>query len=47
MKALMRKHATRTLHGLMYAMAEALDAVTPADCQAYFKNAGYNFHNIS
>jgi len=46
-KALMRKHATRTLHGLMYAMAEAIDEVTTADCQGYFKNAGYDFHDIS
>ena len=46
-KALMRKHATRTLHGLMYAMAEAMDAVTPCDGQGYFKNAEYDFHEIS
>ena len=46
-KTLMRKHATRTLHGLMYAMAEAIDEVTTADCQGYFKNEGYDFHDIS
>lgn len=40
-KAAIRKTAARTLHGLMYAMAEALDSVTKNDCHGYFKNAGY------
>lgn len=40
-KTAIRRTAARTLHGLMYAMAEALESVTQNDCQGYFKNAGY------
>ena len=40
-KAAIRRTGARTLNGLMYAMAEALDSVTLQDCNGYFKNAGY------
>ena len=40
-KGLIRQHASRPLHGLMYAMIEALEAVTLDDCHGYFGNAGY------
>lgn len=46
-KTIIRKCAARTLHALMYAMAEALDAITVTDCQGYFKNAGYCVHENS
>ncbi len=46
-KSLIRRHASRTLHGLMYAMAEALEAVTPQDCRGHIRNARYRFHDIS
>jgi len=41
-KASIRRTGARTLHGLMYAMAEALENITPQDCRGYFKNAGYS-----
>lgn len=40
-KAAIRRTGARTLHGLMYAAAEALEAVTRQDCRGYFENAGY------
>ena len=46
-KNALRKGATRTLEGLMYAMAEALDAVTGDHCRGYFRNAGYGVHDNS
>jgi len=46
-KNALRKCAARTLEGLMYAMAEALDAVTEDDCRGYFRNAGHDVHDLS
>lgn len=46
-KTKIRQSAARTLHALMYAMAEALDTVTGEDCCGYFKNAGYRVHELS
>jgi transposase len=40
-KALLRKAAARTLDALLGAIADALAAVTPADCRGFFKNCGY------
>jgi transposase len=41
LKALLRKAAARTLDALEKAIAEALDAFTPAECANYFTNSGY------
>jgi transposase len=41
LKALLRKAAARTLDALERAIAEALEAVTPAECTNYFTNSGY------
>jgi transposase len=41
LKALLRKAAARTLDALEEAIAEALDAFTPAECTNYFTNSGY------
>jgi transposase len=41
LKALLRKAAARTLDALETAIAEALDAFTPAECANYFTNSGY------
>ena len=46
-KDALRKCAARTLEGLMYAMAESLDAVTGDDCRGYFRNAGDGVHDLS
>jgi len=43
-KTTIRSKAARTLHALMYAMAEALETVTTNDCQNYFNHAGYRIH---
>jgi transposase len=40
-KAFLRKLAARSLLSLSCGMAEALDAVTPQECQGYFRHAGY------
>jgi transposase len=40
-KALLRKAAARTLDALGAAIADALDAFTPAECANYFTNSGY------
>lgn len=41
LKALLRKAAPRTIEELWAAIAEALGAFTPRDCENYFLNAGY------
>jgi transposase len=41
LKALLRKAAARTLAALDKAIAEALDAFSPAECANYFTNSGY------
>jgi hypothetical protein len=42
LKALLRKAAARTVPDLWEAIANTLDAFTPAECQAYFVAAGYD-----
>jgi len=42
LKALLRKAAARTISGLWDAIAKALDAFTPYECQNYFAAAGYD-----
>jgi Transposase and inactivated derivatives len=46
-KSVIRCKTARTLHALMYAMAEAIEMVTPEDCQGYFAHAGYHIHENS
>lgn len=41
-KASLRKAAARTFAGLVDAVAEALRAVTPDDCDGYFDHCGYD-----
>ena len=41
-KAILRKAAARTVPDLWDAIAKALDAFTPAECQNYFAAAGYD-----
>lgn len=41
LKAWLRKVAARTKDALWQAIAEALDAFTPAECSNYFRNSGY------
>jgi len=41
-KAWLRKAAARTFGGIVDAVAEALLAVTPDDCQGYFGHCGYD-----
>lgn len=41
LKALLRKAATRTRDALWAAVAEAIDAFTPAECANYFTATGY------
>lgn len=40
-KALLRRAAARTTDALYDAVAEALRAITPADCQGFFRACGY------
>jgi transposase len=40
-KAWLRKAAARTAGQLTKAIAQALDAVTPADCRGFFTHCGY------
>lgn len=40
-KEALRNLGARTLLSLSYGMAEALDSVSPQDCQGYFRHAGY------
>jgi len=42
LKALLRKAAARTVTTLEHAIAEAIDAFTPAECANYFAAAGYD-----
>lgn len=42
LKALLRKTAARTIGDLWNAIADALDAFTPTECQNYFTAAGYD-----
>ena len=42
LKALLRKAAARTLQQLWNAIAQAIDAFTPAECANYFAAAGYD-----
>ena len=42
LKALLRKAAARTISDLWDAIAKALDAFTPYECQNYFAAAGYD-----
>lgn len=41
LKALLRKAAARTIGALEQAIADALDAFTPQECDNYFANSGY------
>ena len=41
LKALLRKAAARTRDALWTAVATAIDAFTPAECENYFTAAGY------
>jgi transposase len=40
-KALLRKAAARTVDALWDAIADAIERFTPAECVAYFTDAGY------
>ena len=40
-KALLRKAAARTIDALWDAIADAIERFTPAECVAYFTDAGY------
>jgi transposase len=40
-KALLKKAAARTLEHLWTAIRDAIDAVTPEDCQSFFTASGY------
>ncbi len=42
LKALLRKAAARTVEQLWKAIAQAIDAFTPAECTNYFAAAGYD-----
>ena len=42
LKALLRKAAARTVPSLERAIADAMDAFTPAECANYFEAAGYD-----
>ncbi len=44
LKAFLNKTATRTVDDLWTAIAQAIDAVTPAECQNYFAAAGYDLN---
>jgi transposase len=41
LKALLRKAAARTLVALEHAIAQTIEAFTPAECANYFTNSGY------
>ena len=41
LKALLRKAAARTIDALFAAIADALTAVSPQECQNYLANQGY------
>jgi len=40
-KALLKKAAARTVHGLWNAIRDAIDAVTPHDARGFFTTCGY------
>lgn len=42
LKALLRKAAARTIPDLWDAIADAIEAFTPAECEKYFAAAGYD-----
>ena len=42
LKAFLNKTATRTVDDLWRAIAQAIDAVTPVECQNYFAAAAYD-----
>jgi transposase len=42
LKAILKKTAARTIDELWSAIGEAVDAVTPAECENYFNAAGYD-----
>ena len=42
LKALLRKAAERTIHGLWNAIGRILDLYSPAECANYLANAGYD-----
>lgn len=41
-KAMLRKAAQRTVHGLWSEIGKLVDRFTPHECQNYFANAGYD-----
>jgi transposase len=43
LKALLRKAAARTQNALWETIGTQLDAFTPAECQNYILNSGYEF----
>jgi transposase len=43
LKALLRKAAARTRETLWSTIGQTLDAFSPAECQNYLANAGYEF----
>ena len=43
LKALLRTAAVRTRDALWYPIGALLDAFTPAECQNYITNSGYEF----
>jgi transposase len=42
LKAILRRAAARTVDDLWAALADALDAFTPEECENYFASAGYD-----
>ena len=42
LKALLRKAAARTVNNLWDAIAQAIEAFNPKECQNYFAAAGYD-----
>jgi len=41
MKSVLRRIGARTLDALLAAVAEALEAISPIDCNGWFRHAGY------
>ena len=41
LKALLRKAAERTIHGLWATIGKLLDCFSPVECQNYIENSGY------
>jgi transposase len=42
-KAILRKLGSRTHEALIASLAQAIDAISPADAAAWFRHAGYSF----